>query len=108
MIERICPRCKVPMNGDRCIKPNCHSITKISSTIYWCGECNIPIYDNICPTCGREAKYISTDIRPVFPEENMLISIVLHDDPKFYQEASVWYGGGSYIVNGKKNTTFSD
>lgn len=102
MIERICPRCKVPMNGDRCIKPNCHSITKISSTIYWCGECNIPIYDNICPTCGREAKYISTDIRPVFPEENMLISIVLHDDPKFYQEASVWYGGGSYIVNGKK------
>lgn len=102
MIERICPKCKVPMNGDKCIKPNCNSNTKISSTIYWCKECNVPVYDNICPTCGCNAKYISTDIRPVFPEENALISIILHNDPKFYQKSSVWHGGGAYIVDGKK------
>ena len=102
MIERICPKCKVPMNGDKCIKPNCNSTTKISSTIYWCKECNVPIYDNICSTCGCNAKYISTDIRPVFPEENALISIILHNDPKFYQKSSVWHGGGAYIVDGKK------
>lgn len=102
MIERICPKCKVPMNGDKCIKPNCNSTTKISSTIYWCKECNVPVYDNICPTCGCNAKYISTDIRPVFPEENALISIILHNDPKFYQKSSVWHGGGAYIVDGKK------
>lgn len=23
MIERICPKCRVPMNGEKCIKPNC-------------------------------------------------------------------------------------
>ena len=102
MIERICPKCKVPMNGDKCIKPNCNSITKMSSTIYWCKECNVPVYDNICPTCGCEAQYISTDIRPVFPEENALISIILHNDPRYYHESSVWYGGGAYIVDGKK------
>lgn len=102
MIERICPKCKVPMNGDKCIKPKCNSITKISSTIYWCKGCNVPVYDNICPTCGSGGIYISTDLRPVFPEENALISILLHNNPRYYQESSVWYGGGAYIIDGKK------
>lgn len=29
MIERICPKCRVPMNGDKCIKPNCGCATKM-------------------------------------------------------------------------------
>lgn len=102
MIERICPKCKVPMNGDKCIKPSCGCTTKMSSTIYWCDECNIPIFEKVCPVCGTEGKYISTDIRPVFPEENILISIILADDPAKYQQDSVWYGSGIYIINGKK------
>ena len=102
MIERICPKCKVPMNGDKCIKPSCGCTTKMSSTIYWCDECNVPIFDIVCPVCGTEGKYISTDIRPVFPEENILISIILADDPAKYQQDSVWYGSGIYIINGKK------
>ena len=102
MIERICPKCRVPMNGEKCIKSNCGCATKMSSTIYWCDECNIPIFENVCSTCGTKGKYISTDIRPVFPEENALISIILADDPAKYQESSVWYGSGAYIVDGKK------
>lgn len=102
MIERICPKCRVPMNSEKCINPDCGCDTKISSTIYWCNECNIPIFDHVCSICGTEGKYISTDIRPVFPEENTLISIILADDPARYQMSSVWYGSGVYIVNGKK------
>lgn len=102
MIEKICPKCKVPMNGEKCIKPSCGRATEMASTIYWCTECNVPIYDNVCPCCGKEGKYIATDLRPVFPEENMLISIILKDDPLKYQKSSVWYGGGAYIVDGKK------
>ena len=102
MIERICPKCRVPMNGEKCINPNCSCITKMSSTIYWCDECNIPVFDNVCPICGTCGKYISTDIRPVFPEENALVSIILADDPAKYQTSSVWYGSGAYIVDGKK------
>jgi phosphoadenosine phosphosulfate reductase len=74
----------------------------MSSTLYWCGDCNIPIYEKVCPICGREGSYISTDLRPVFPEENLLISILLADNPFEYQKDSVWYGSNSYIVNGKK------
>lgn len=102
MIERICPRCRIPMNGNRCVKPNCGCTTQISSTIYWCDDCNIPIFENNCSICGRKGKYIATDMRPVFPEENLLISIILTNDPFKYQKNSVWYGSGSYIVDGKK------
>jgi len=35
------------MNGEKCIKPNCGCTTKVSSTIYWCDNCNIPIFDNV-------------------------------------------------------------
>ena len=54
MIERICPRCRVPMNGDKCVKPNCGCATKMSSTIYWCENCNVPIYEKFCPKCGSQ------------------------------------------------------
>ena len=102
MIERICLKCRVPINGEKCIKPNCGCLTKMSSAIYWCKKCNVPIYEKICPVCGTEGNYVSTDIRPVFPEENMLISIILENNPMSYQNESIWYGHGVYILNGHK------
>lgn len=103
MIEKICPKCKVPMEGEKCIKPNCGCNTKVATTIYWCDECNVPVFDKKCSVCGEDARYISTDIRPVFPEENMLISIVMKNDPFAFQKKSVWNGGGAYIIDGKKH-----
>ena len=89
MIERICPKCNVIMNSERCINPKCGHATEMSSTIYWCDECNVPTYQKICPICGREGHYIATDIRPVFPEENVLISLIISNDPFKYQKDSV-------------------
>ena len=102
MIERVCPKCRVPMNGEKCIKPNCGCNTKMHPTIYWCEECNVPIFESTCPICGKEGKYIATDVRPVFPEENILISLLIGGEPFKYQKNSVWYGSGAYIVDGKK------
>jgi 3'-phosphoadenosine 5'-phosphosulfate sulfotransferase (PAPS reductase)/FAD synthetase and related enzymes len=103
MFERICPKCNVPMVGDRCVKETCRSKTVTSSTIYWCGECNIPIFEKLCPICGSEGVYKATDMRPVFPEERLLIGILTErDNPLRFMDKSVWFGSNSYIVDGVK------
>lgn len=102
MIERICPVCKNPSSGDKCINPKCGHKTVMSSTIYWCEECNIPIYNDTCPVCGNKGKYIATDVRPVFPEENMLISLIFTGNPFEFQKKSMWYGANNYIIDGVK------
>ncbi len=102
MIERICPKCNIIMNSERCVNPKCGHATVMSSTIYWCKTCNVPVFENTCPVCGEKSDYLATDVRPVFPEENALFSIIESGEPFKYQKESVWYASGAYIVNGKK------
>lgn len=103
MVERICPKCKIPMNTGKCVKASCQEKTVMSTTLYWCSHCNVPIFESVCPKCGSESKYIATDIRPVFPEERLLLALIQEkENPYCYDSASVWYGGGAYIINGKK------
>lgn len=103
MIETICPKCNVPMTGDICVKENCKTKTVISTTLYWCADCNVPIYEKVCPCCGKSGEYIATDLRPVFPEERLILALILgKDSPLFFDDKSVWYGSGAYIVDGKK------
>lgn len=103
MVERICPKCKIPMNADVCIKKSCQTKTVMSTTLYWCEECNVPIFEPVCPKCRTEGKYISTDIRPVFPEERLLLALVQgKENPHCYDNSPVWYGSGAYIIDGKK------
>ncbi|WP_080745800.1 phosphoadenosine phosphosulfate reductase family protein [Clostridium novyi] len=74
----------------------------VKSKIYWCKNCNVPIYDNICSNCGEKGKYITTDLRPVFPEERLLLEILM-DKPFKYVKDSVWISSTSkYIVNGER------
>jgi phosphoadenosine phosphosulfate reductase len=91
------------MNTSKCVKASCQEKTVMSTTLYWCSHCNVPIFESVCPKCGSESKYIATDIRPVFPEERLLLALIQEkENPYCYDSASVWYGGGAYIINGKK------
>ena len=80
MIEKICPIHNVPVEGEKCSKDGCDARPIVSTTLYWCNECRVPVFGekdeqfkdkkvNRCPVCGNECKYIATDLRPVFPEE---------------------------------------
>ena len=82
--------------------PVCGGRADASSQIYWCEDCKTPLYEDHCGICGKRAKKLCTDIRPVFPEERLLIEIVL-GKPFAFQKDSVWNGTGNrYYVNGKK------
>ena len=55
----------------------------------------------ICPRCGKLMKHLVADIRPVFPEERLLIEILLKKKPYQWMNESVWASNSRYYVNGK-------
>lgn len=101
MIKYYCSNCNTTTSYSSC--PHCGNRTEIKdSEIFWCDDCNIPIYDSVCPLCGKRARKIGADIRPVFPEERLLIEILL-GVPLKYKNASVWNTAGNYYyANGEK------
>lgn len=118
MLTYYCKRCEIDCETSECsvCKEKEKKVSKIenrkvnpqnyrtetNSKIYWCNNCNIPIYEDICSLCGEEGKYITTDLRPVFPEERLLLEI-LTGEPFRFKNSSVWNGTGNrYIVDGKR------
>ena len=100
MIKYYCENCEIETEESIC--PICKNRTKAKSKIYYCNHCNVPIYNEICPCCGETGNPIGTDVRPVFPEERLLLEI-LTDVPLKYINSSVWHtAGNQYIIDGKK------
>lgn len=101
---------------DKCEHETPHSVCELcgnktefepQTLIHWCKLCNVPIIRlkndldiNKCPLCGGEAKYLAADLRTVFPEERLLIEILL-DIPLAYLHDSVWANNNRYYVNGE-------
>lgn len=100
MINYYCKECNIEVEKSEC--PICGERTVIQNKLYWCDTCNIPTYDEICPICHNKGEYFTSDVRPVFPEERLLLEILL-DKPLMFINDSVWNGTGNrYYVNGKK------
>lgn len=103
MYERICPLHRIVLKSDKCAVPGCNERPIVSTTVYWCNTCLIPVFENHCPKCGGDAEYIATDIRPVFPEEKLLLSLLTDiRNPKLLEGKSVWRSNAGYFVDGKK------
>lgn len=102
MIRYVCNNC----DGLKCetsICPVCKGRTYVDkSEIFYCQNCNMPLFDEYCPICKTRGKYIGTDIRPVFAEERLLIECIL-GKPFMYVGKSIWNtSGNNYFVDGKK------
>lgn len=103
MIEKICPVHNVPVYGDRCSMEGCDARPIVSTTIYWCEKCKVPSFEKTCAVCGEECDYMATDIRPVFPEEKLLLAILLDENnPHALDGASVWNSNSGYFIDGKR------
>lgn len=101
MIKYYCKNCKIDVETSTC--PICENKTVAISQIYWCFDCNIPLIDiEECQHSNHKIKRISGDIRPVYPEERLLIELLLHK-PLKYLNSSCWcISGGTYFFDGEK------
>ncbi|MBZ9634598.1 phosphoadenosine phosphosulfate reductase family protein [Clostridium sp. FP1] len=100
MIKYHCEECDIDCETSECSV--CGLRTEKKSTMFWCKHCNVPIYEEQCSLCGQTGKYMTTDLRPVFPEERLLLEILI-GEPFKYENSSVWNGAGNrYIIDGEK------
>lgn len=102
MRRYVCHHCD-DLECDSSVCPICGEQTQVEqSSIYWCDHCNVPVYETHCDICHNNCREIGHDIRPVFPEERLLIEI-LNEEPFAYASSSVWsLGGASYVIDGKR------
>lgn len=107
MLRYRCERDKIDTKTSVC--PVCGERAElVKSDIYWCDDCMVPLYDKTCECCGSKGRRITTDIRPVFPEERLLLELILGEEPGTYEKNSVWNCvGNSYLVDGERLGKFS-
>ena len=79
-----CKNCNAETELSKCPVCGTDTVDDIPYEVYWCSDCNIPIIksandneSNVCPICGHEIKYLTTDLRPVFPEERLLFEVLM-------------------------------
>ena len=101
--KKICPRCKNETSEE------------IPTEIYWCVNCKIPVIKNKnqadkdeCPLCKGKLSYLSQDLRPVFPEERLLLELLLGKTPHEFAQKSVWCENSRYYVDGEAVALSSD
>ena len=104
--DEVCSVCGYPT-----ISENLGSVD--NTVVHYCHNCNTPIifrandtFLGKCPICNGKAEYLAKDMRPVFPEERLLLELLLNETPGAYEDKSVWASNSRYYVNGKP-TAFS-
>jgi len=102
-----CRNCNIETNADIC--PVCGAATseELPVEIHWCPHCRVPIINLVsqpdkgtCPVCGSKTKFISPDLRPVFPEERLLVEMLLDKTPNEWKNCSVWASKNRYYIDG--------
>lgn len=94
--ESVCPICGQPTFED------------VPTEIYWCKKCRIPVIQEpkqadkgYCPICGGKTRLLTVDLRPVFPEERLLVEILLGQPVNALAQNSVWAEANRYYIDGK-------
>lgn len=103
-----CRNCNIELNDKKCPVCGSDTVEDVPVEINWCSNCRVPVLQEVsqadkgvCPRCGRKMKYMASDIRPVFPEERLLLEILLDRKPNEYVDKSVWAVNSRYYIDGK-------
>lgn len=105
-----CKSCCRETQSDICEICGDPTVAEIPSEVYWCPHCNVPLIKSLnsadkneCPLCHKEVSYLCTDIRPVFPQERLLVEIVL-GKPLAFLTSNVWAADNRYYIDGNPIT----
>lgn len=103
-----CKKCNIETNESFCPVCSNETVEDVPVEVYWCKNCKIPIIHfstaadkGTCPICGQKTHYLSSDLRPVFPEERLLLAILLNKEPGDYMDCPVWAVNSRYYIDGK-------
>lgn len=109
MIKYICKKCN-ELECESSVCPNCNGRTElISTSVFYCKHCNAPSFYDRCTICNSDCELVGSDLRPVFPQERLLLEILIGEPFKYAKDA-VWnVGSNHYIINGsKKNFQYKE
>jgi phosphoadenosine phosphosulfate reductase len=102
-----CEKCNRETKSEKCDFCGSVTVVEVPLEVYWCDECKAPIIKyvnaidkNNCPVCDAKTTYLSADLRPVFPEERLLLEI-MQDKPFAFADKSVWAFNNRYYIDGK-------
>ena len=108
-----CKKCNIEVHDIQCPVCGNKTIANIPTEIHWCKSCKVPIVFDAnqqnkgkCPVCYGKTEYMSTDIRPVFPEERLLLELLLKVKPNSLKKSSVWYSSNRYFIDGKAERVY--
>ena len=106
-----CKKCNSETHDAVCPVCGTATVEDVPVEIYWCDNCRIPIINfstaadkGTCPHCKGKTRYLASDLRPVFPEERLLLALLLDKEPDIYMMRSVWAVGSRYYIDGKSLT----
>ena len=106
-----CTQCNIETNDTVCPICGATTIEDLPVEVYWCNNCCVPVIQTtnqadkgICPICGRATKYLAADLRPVFPEERILLESLLGMEHDTLLKRSIWANNNRYYIDGKSMT----
>lgn len=106
-----CTQCNIETNDTVCPICGVTTIEDLPVEVYWCNNCWVPVIQTtnqadkgICPICGRTTKYLAADLRPVFPEERILLESLLGMEHDTLLKKSIWANNNRYYIDGKSMT----
>lgn len=105
-----CKSCNEETNREKCELCGATTEQDAPVMVYYCDGCRTPLIKaadridkDICPLCGKIASYLCADLRPVFPEERLLMEILIAK-PFEYINSTVWASENRYYIDGKSKS----
>lgn len=102
-----CKNCELEVAGSICPLCGKKTLAEVPKAVYYCDKCQVPIIrsvndeNNNCPLCGEKIHYLASDLRPVFPEERLLLELMLGKEPNSLANKSVWAENNRYYIDGR-------